>query len=142
MPWDCREEPSPARFVRKWHEGGWNEPCRDGAETAILPANRPWNEARNGSFWGPSVHSNRYLDAFVLVLNHTTGEGGDRCWPSEGERVFLTWCRDLEDPERMAEPIELTHVDSHAATYPQIVGLEPGDTDRSAGRQARLFLHG
>jgi len=26
--------------------------------------------------------------------------------------------------------------------YPQVVGLEPGDTDKTAGRVSHLFLHG
>lgn len=142
MPWNARDEADPARHVRKWYDGAWSEAGLGGRASAIIPASSPWDAPDYNSFWGPAVHYNTHLTAFVMLLNHTSGAKGDPCWPSRDEEIYIAYCLDPSHPEVWTDPLPLVMPTRGRARYPQILGISPGETDRLAGRTARLFVHG
>lgn len=142
MPWSLRADAEPARHVRKWYDGAWREAGLGGRASAILPASVPWDEPDYDSFWGPAVHYNTYLEAFVMLLNHTSGAQGDPCWPSQDEKIYIAYCPDPTRPEVWTDPVPLVSTTHGCTRYPQVLGIRAGETDRLAGKSARLFLHG
>lgn len=133
MPYEARHAPQQA--VRKWHAGDWLERGLGGAATPIFPARRGWIHPDPDSFWGPAVHWNSHLEAYVMLLNRTAGGQSD--WPQEG--VYVTAARSLAFPTRWRVPQKI--VDG-GEWYPEIVGTDFGETDRMAGARARLFVSG
>jgi len=142
MPWSARGEIPPSRFVEKWFGGAWSEAGLGGRASAIIPAAVAWDEPDYESYWGPAVHYNTYLDALVMILNHTTGAGGDACWPSRNEKIYIAYCPDPSHPAVWTGPVPLVSPVLGRTRYPQLLGTGPGETDRMVGRTARLFLHG
>ncbi len=130
----------PVGKVHKYHQGLWNEPGLGGRMTAIFPAERAWQKADPDSFWGPAVHWNTYLNCFVVLLNRASGEPG---WSQEG--LYVSYAVDLSQPTTWKPPVKLlesTDFPSWGTFYPQVIGLDAGDTDTVAGATAKFFVSG
>ena len=143
---------APSGKVLKWHKGGWNEPAFWGHVTPVFPASRDYHKKDGSMFWGPSIHWNTYLNMYVMVLNHAINTHLD------ADGIYISFNRDIGNPEGWSKPqmlIDLAGI--HQATaggetgladvlnngwYPEIIGTAKGETDKLAGRSARLFLGG
>jgi hypothetical protein len=132
---------NPVGKVWKYYNGAWTEPGRGGRVTPIYPARKTWMGADPDSFWGPAVHWNRYLKCYVMLLNHASGRPS---FAQEG--IYVSFNPDLTRPEQWSQPREIlsrpADFTDPGAYYPQVMGLGAGDTDRSAGETARLYLAG
>ncbi len=131
MHWHDRD--NPVGKVWKWHEGKWNEPGLNGKATPIFPAKIAWQRADCDAFWGPSVHFNTHLGMYVMLLNRAKGQG----WVQEG--IYVSFAADLADPTAWSEPQKIV---GGGQWYPQVIGLQKGETDKVAGQVARFFLRG
>jgi hypothetical protein len=116
--------------VFKYHNGRWDQPALGGRFTPLFSTPTGWKGPYIDSYWGPSVHWNTHLNAYVALLNRTAGE----MWAQEG--VYITFSRDLV---RWTAPRKILEVD---AWYPQVMGLGEGETDSLAGETARIFVGG
>jgi len=131
---------APVAAVYKYYQGDWTEPGLAGRMTPIFPATVTWERAEANSFWGPSVHWNTYLRKYVMLLNHACCEPG---WPQEG--IYISLNADLRQPDQWRQPQRLlkgSQIGFHPGFYPQVMGLEAGETDSLAGWYARLYIHG
>ena len=131
---------NPVGAVYKYHAGEWHEPGVGGRVTPIFPAVRSWEGSDTDAFWGPSVHWNKHLEAYVMVLNRSCSKSG---WPQEG--IYLSDNDDLSDPQGWRRPVKI--LDAKAigfapGYYPQVVGTEEGETDSLVGEKARLYVKG
>ncbi len=126
----------PVGRVKKFFQGAWEEPGLGGECTAFLPARVPWGRADADSFWGPSLHWNSALDQYVMLLSRVCCQPG---WPAEG--VYVSFNRDLTNPYSWTPPQKILEA-PEAGWYPQVIGLEPGMSDKVAGKTARFFLAG
>jgi len=126
---------SPVGKVVKWYAGGWQEPGLGGRVTPIFPARSDWNGPHPDAFWGPSVHWNRAIGQYVMLLNRAI----DPLWKQEG--IYVSLSPDLSNPASWSEPVRLLE---STGWYPQVIGEDRAmqDTDREAGEFCRLFIHG
>lgn len=131
MRWSDRD--NPVGKVWKWHNGDWNEPGIDGKVTPIFPATVAWQRENCESFWGPSVHFNTHLGCYVMLLNRAKGKG----WAQEG--IYVSFNRDIAEPKSWTKPQKIY---DGGLWYPQVIGLGQGETDKVAGKFARLFMSG
>ena len=146
MAWADRD--LPAGRVDLWSEQAWVPPTEIAADdealapswiypagTPLFATTRSWHDAEGvaDAFWGPSVHWNTHLNRYVMLLNRTS----DVHFAQEG--IYISYNVELDQPVQWSTPRLILQGGSW---YPQVVGLEPGDTDKTAGRVARLFLHG
>lgn len=123
---------TPTGKVWKYRDDTWESPGIGGKVTPIFTVRTPWESANADAFWGPSVHYNRELGEFVMLLNRAC------CvpeWPAEG--IYISFNADLDNPKGWGEPEKI--VDG-GGWYPMAVGLETGDTDKEAGARARFFM--
>lgn len=136
---------NPRDKVRKWHQGQWNEPGIGGHVTPIFPVHTDWNRKDADAFWGPSIHWNSHLNRYVMLLNRAI----DKDWKQEG--IYISFNESLEDPggwsspRKFLDPEEMARVPKMGpGWYPQVAGIETAkrETDKLAGRVARLFIHG
>jgi hypothetical protein len=136
---------SPVGKVQKWYQGKWEEPGLGGHVTPIFPAKTDWHRKDADAFWGPSIHWNAYLNQFVILLNRAC----DANWAQEG--IYITFNDDLSHPEQWSTPTKILDGKDAVAIpavgcgwYPQVMGIdkEKKETDKLAGRVARLFVHG
>jgi hypothetical protein len=136
MRWADRDRP--VGKVWKWHEGKWNEPGLGGRVSPIFPAKVDWHRADADAFWGPSIHWNTHLRQYVILLNRAK----DGHFTQEG--IYVTFNRDLSNPSGWSPPQRIPLSQEHLAWYPQVVGLDRSrhETDKLAGRVARLFVRG
>lgn len=136
MRWSDRDQP--VGRVWKWQRGDWRSPGVGGAVTPIFPTAIDWHRADADSFWGPSIHWNWHLNQYVVLLNRAS----DGNWSQEG--VYATFNGDLADPARWSPPVKILGGLGADRWYPQVVGLdkERQETDKLAGRVARLFVRG
>ena len=134
MPYADRA--NPVVKVTKWRNGKWSEPGIHGRVTPIFPAATDWHREDADAFWGPSVHWNTHLRCWVMLLNRAK----DKDWTQEG--IYVSFNRDLSRPRGWSKPVRLLEPPYRPGWYPQVIGLEPGGTDKEAGRIARLFVHG
>jgi hypothetical protein len=135
----------PAGHVWKWRAGRWSEPGLGGRVTPVFPAARDWHGETPDAFWGPSIHWNSYLKQYVVLLNRAT----NITWRQEG--IYISFNRDLADPAGWTSPRKILGREANGVDpgrridwYPQVIGLntEQHETDKQAGRLARLFIHG
>jgi len=126
----------PVGKVRKWRNGRWSEPGVGGRLTPIFPAVRDWHSEDADAFWGPSVHWNTHLKQWVMLLNRAK----DKDWTQEG--IYISFNPDIAKPSGWSRPAKIMEAPYRPGWYPQVIGLEPGGTDKAAGRVARLFVHG
>jgi hypothetical protein len=139
MPYADRD--APVGKAWKWHEGKWSEPgtpIEVGYATPIFPAKVDWHTENADAFWGPSIHWNTHLERYVILLNRAI----DKNWKQEG--VYVTFNRDLADPAGWTTPKNILRGLRADEWYPQVIGLskENRETDKLAGRVARLFVRG
>jgi hypothetical protein len=134
MKWEDRD--NPIGKVWKWHAGSWGEPGLDGHVTPIFRAKSDWHERGPDAFWGPSIHWNTHLKRYVMLLNRAN----DERWRQEG--IYVSFSKGLTDPGGWSEPKKILGLPEEILWYPQVIGLEPGGTDKLAGRSARFFLSG
>ncbi|MEZ5351154.1 MAG: hypothetical protein R2762_00830 [Bryobacteraceae bacterium] len=123
---------NPVGKVFKFRGGSWNEPGLGGRITPIHTARAPWNQVNTDAFWGPSVHWNTAINQYVMLLNRSCCEPG---WPQEG--VYVSTSPDISNPFSWSEPSKILDT---ADWYPQVLGTGPGESDKLAGRVARLFV--
>jgi hypothetical protein len=144
LPWAARDQP--AGHVDVWDGGIWRparfERADDGATgwsyppgAALFSTRLPWHDGDDSTdaFWGPSVHWNVSLQQYVMLVNRTA----DDRWGQEG--TYVSFAASLDDPSAWSTPQKLL---DGGLWYPQVVGLEPGGTDREAGARARFFAGG
>ena len=136
MRWSDRDRP--VGKVWQWHDGQWTEPGLGGHVTPIFPARTDWHRADADAFWGPSIHWNRHLRQYVILLNRTK----DSNWTQEG--IYVTFNRDLANPTGWSAPEKILDGPGRDRWYPQVIGLDKAkrETDKLAGRVARLFVRG
>lgn len=131
---------NPVGAVRKYYQGDWSEPGLGGMVTPVYRAQNSWESSAPESWWGPAISWNRHLNAYVMVMNKTCCDTG---WPQEG--IYLAVIGELSDPGHWGLPVKILdaeQVDFAPAFYPQVVGIDEGDTDTQAGQVARLFVKG
>ena len=131
---------APAGKVQKFYMGQWNEPGLGGKLSPIFPATRPWQAEDTDSHWGPSVHYNTHLDKYVILLNRSCCTSG---WPQAG--IDITFNSDLSDPfnwKPLQRVLNTSDIIRQPGYYPQVLGLEEGQSDHLAGQTARLYLMG
>ncbi len=134
---------NPVGMVWKYHNGGWQEPGRGGRVTPIFPVKKRWQATNPDALWGPSVHWNTHLNCFVMLLNRALGAAGDPGWSQEG--IYISYSTDLTRPDSWTEPRKILDHSQFSGWYffyPQVMGLDPGGTDRRAGQTARLYVNG
>lgn len=127
---------SPVGKVLKWRDGGWSEPGLGGRLTPIFPARIDWHRDDADAYWGPSVHWNTWLECWVMLLNRAK----DKDWGQEG--IYASFSPDLARPDGWSEPVKILEPPYQPGWYPQVIGTSKGETDKLAGRTARLFVHG
>jgi hypothetical protein len=129
---------TPAGSVWKYYDGNWTEPGLRGLVTPILPTTTAWQRANTDSFWGPSIHWNRHLESWVMLLNRACCSPR---WPQEG--IYISFNANIQDPRGWSAPRKIiSDVGFEPGWYPQILGTATGETDRLAGQVARLYIHG
>jgi hypothetical protein len=126
---------SPVGSVWKYFNGGWSEAGLEGRLTPVFRAQTQWQRADADSFWGPAIHWNTELEAYVILLNHACCSPN---WPQEG--IYAAFATDLSAPSYWEPPRRLA-VDAREY-YPQVIGLGPGETDSVVGAIGRLYIHG
>ncbi len=131
---------SPAGKVWKYFDGKWEEPGLGGRCTPIFPARVEWQRADTDSFWGPAVHYNTYLRRYVMLLNRSCCSPG---WPQEGIYISFSNSRiaaqDWTWPTKLMDRKDIGFLPGY---YPQVIGIQRGETDTLAGQRARLYIHG
>lgn len=131
---------APAGKVFKWHRGTWNEPGLGGHVTPIFTGQIDWHKSDADAFWGPSIHWNTHLNVWVMLLNRAK----DKDWTQEG--IYVSFNPELGDaigwtkPEKILDAKDL----EKSKWYPQVMGTDSAkrQTDKSAGKTARLFVAG
>jgi hypothetical protein len=129
---EFNERLAPVGQVWKYAGGEWNEPGLGGMGEPVFGAFANWASPNNDAFWGPSIHYNRHLNQWVMLLNRACCEPG---WPQEG--VYVSFNSDVADPKGWSTPRKILE---GGGWYPMAVGLEKGDTEKTAAERARLFL--
>ncbi len=138
LAWDDRFEP--AGKVWKYFRGKWEEPGLGGRCTPIFPAQVEWQRADTDSFWGPAVHYNTYLRRYVMLLNRSCCEPG---WPQEG--IYISFSAGPLESARWTGPVKLMdgeEIGFRPGYYPQVIGIQYGETDTLVGQRARLYVSG
>jgi hypothetical protein len=125
---------NPSGSVWKYYNGAFSEPGIGGQVSPIFPANVEWSSPNADAFWGPSIHWNTVLNQYVMLLNHSCCWPG---WPQEG--IYVSTIPDLSDPAGWSAPIKI--VDG-GWWYPQVIGEDPGGTDKLAGAVSRFYMYG
>ncbi len=126
---------TPSDGLELWCGDGWRAAETGGAARPLWPQTRGWRHADPAGFWGPAIHYNRSLDAFVLLLNRTANGSGN--FVQEG--IYLSINETIDDPEGWSPPLQLV---KGGAWYPQAVGLGEGQGDAVADSTARFFMGG
>jgi hypothetical protein len=136
MRWGVRDQP--VGKVWKWYGGRWTEPGLGGHVALIMPAGIDWHRADADAFWGPSIHWNTHLRQYVILLNRAK----DANWTQEG--IYVSFSRDLANPAGWSPPQKILEGPGRDRWYPQVIGLDRSkrETDKLAGRVARLFVRG
>jgi hypothetical protein len=125
---------NPAGRAWKYCNGGWTEPGLRGRTTPIFPAYADWQREDTDSFWGPSIHWNTYLQTYVILMNRSCCTSG---WPQES--IYISYNAELSNPSGWSQPAAILN---WWGWYPQVLGLEPGETDSLVGKKARLWIYG
>ena len=136
MRWAERDQP--VGRVWKWHNRRWGEPGLGGHVTPFMPARIDWLRADADASWGPSIHWNTHLRQYVMLLNRA--RDGD--WTQEG--IYVSFNRDPANPAGWSPPQKILDAPGRDRWYPQVIGLDGTrrETDKLAGRVARLFVRG
>ncbi len=124
----------PAGHVELWHGNEWVSAAR-ALPRPIWPVARGWRNVDPDSFWGPAVHFNRHIGAYVMLLNRTRDGASD----IRQEGIYVSFNERLDDPRGWTAPVRMV---SGGVWYPEIVGSGPEDGDALAGAPARFFMSG
>ena len=116
---------NPSGTVLKYYNGSFTEPGLGGRVSPTFPATVSWSQPAADAFWGPSVHWNTALNQYVMLLNHSCCAPD---WPQEG--IYLSMNPDLSDPSGWTTPVRVLNA---YQWYPQVLGEDPGGTDKTAG---------
>jgi hypothetical protein len=131
----------PRGKVVKWYNGQWSEPGMGGLVSPIFKVAIDWHLSNADAFWGPSIHWNTHLKCWVMLLNRAK----DKNWLQEGIYVSFNM-GDLDAPGRWSRPAKILDAREleKSKWYPQIMGTDAAtrQTDKLAGRKARLFVAG
>lgn len=124
----------PGAGLELWSAHGW-QPATGQLPRPIWRPVRGFRHPDPDAFWGPAVHYNRALDAYVMLLNHTAGGAGNLLQ----EGIYVSVNRDLEDPAGWSAPVQFVR---GGAWYPQAFGIDEGCCDVDCGARARFFMAG
>ena len=130
----------PAGAVWKFRNGEWDEPGLGGHVTAIYPAQNRGNSQMPILFGGLQFTGTPTSRRYVVLMNHACCEAG---WMQEG--IYISYISDLADPTKWGTPTKLLdgeNIGFRAGFYPQVMGLEEGETDSVSGWYARLYIQG
>lgn len=131
---------APQGKVYKFHQGEWKEPGIGGHVTPIFKPAIDWHKPDANALWGPSIHWNTHLKQWVMLLNRAK----DKDWAQEG--IYVSFNADLGKPDGWSKPVKILDaaVLEKSKWYPQVIGTDTGrkETDKLAGRTARLFVAG
>ena len=131
---------APLGKVFKWHRGKWNQPGLGGHVTPIFSAFVDWHLSDADAFWGPSIHYNTHLKAWVMLLNRAI----DKNWAQEG--IYISFNRKIGDPAGWSKPVKILDANEleKSKWYPQVMGTDAAkhETHELAGKNARLFVAG
>jgi hypothetical protein len=133
LAWSDRDEPGGKASI--WRDGAWI-PDAQLSGTPLVRATQPFHDRAsiNDVFWGPSIHWNTYLEAYVMLMNRAK----DDRFGQDG--VYISYSRTLSDPAQWSTPVKVL---SGGSWYPQVIGTESGmGSDRLAGKHARFFMTG
>ena len=125
----------PSHGLELWCSDGWRAAAEDRVAKPLWPQVRGWRHADPTGFWGPAVHYNQALGAYVMLLNRTANGAANLVQ----EGIYLSISDAIEDPHGWSEPLQLVR---GGAWYPQVVGLDDGQGDAVAGSSARFFMGG
>ena len=117
-----------------WTAAGWQS-VGELRPKPLWPAVRGFRHSDPDCFWGPAVHYNRALEAYVMLLNHTAGGDGDLLQ----EGIYASMNPTIDDPAGWTPPLQIVR---GGAWYPQAVGLEEGCGDSEVATTARFFMAG
>ncbi|MBX3499449.1 MAG: hypothetical protein KF889_08400 [Alphaproteobacteria bacterium] len=117
-----------------WSGGTW-QAADSALPTPLWPAVCGWHDVHPDCFWGPSVHFNRDLGVYVMLLSHTAGPYSG--FHSAANAVSFN--ATPERPDAWSAPIRIVE---GGGWYPQVVGLGANDGDTLSGAEARLFISG
>jgi hypothetical protein len=79
------------------------------------------------------VHWNTHLSQFVMLMNRARAPD----WSQEG--AYAAFNPDVADPRGWSRPVKIRDGGPY---YVQVIGTARGESDKRAGRVARLFIHG
>jgi hypothetical protein len=125
---------APLNAIEMWRNGSWQSAGNELA-IPIFPATKGWKNKDPDAFWGPAVHFNRSINAYVMLLNRT--RNGNSNMVQEG--IYISFNEHLENPNDWSEPVQII---KGGVWYPEVIGLDPDDGDTTAGLRARLFMSG
>jgi hypothetical protein len=142
---------NPAGKARRWDGTGFNAPPDGaGAPIAALQIPRaagggPASSPTGGFHWGPSVSWNSYLNAWVMLMGHVTGQSwvGSAVYISFNPHADLGAGRNAQD---WSKPRLLVSRPGHTLWYPSLQPLNTPDdvanrrTCLKLGQKARLFF--
>lgn len=117
-----------------WTAAGWQAVGKLRPKP-LWPAVRSFRHRDPDSFWGPAVHYNRSLEAYVMLLNHTADGDGDL----RQEGIYASMNVRIDDPAGWTAPLQIVR---GGAWYPQAVGMEDGCGDTEVAATARFFMSG
>jgi hypothetical protein len=139
---------APEGKAMKWDGASFGSPGIDGAVKPIFPARADYGK---DLFWGPSVHFNAHLGAWVMLMNHAYQVGADATFFHQ-EGIYISYSKDIANPTSWTTPVRLVlprdvmseqEIADGRAWYPQVIGLEKATgSDTYAGKTARFFLRG
>jgi hypothetical protein len=142
---------NPSGKVVKWYQGAWSEPALWGHLTPVFPAERDYHTRDGSMFWGPAIHWNTYLNTYVMFLNHAV----DTKLTQDG--IFISFNPDVGNPAGWTKPrmilnrteiqkamagAEVSPTKLENGWYPEVIGMQKGETDKVVGRTARFFMAG
>lgn len=76
------------------------------------------------SFWGRSIHWNRHLETYVVLLNQACCKPN---WPQEG--IYISFYPDVSNPAGWTRPEKIVqNIGDSPGNYPRVLGAGPGET--------------
>lgn len=136
-----QDRAAPVGAVRKYYQGAWTQPGVGGFLSPIFRVAVPWERSNTDALWGPAIHWNTHLRSYVVAMNRSCCAPG---WPQEG--IYVSWNANLAHPAGWRKPTRLLSSeqlrDTAGGYYPQLVGVNYGESDTLAGQIARLYVKG
>ncbi len=130
----------PKGHIFKYHAGQWEQEGIGGRTTPVLPVKVGWERSNTDAFWGPSVSWNAYARRYVIMLNRACCRPE---WPQEG--VYISYADDIANPSSWTTPVKIltpAQIGFAPGFYPQLVGMNPGESDSLTGQVSRIYVKG